>query len=151
MSFRASEAPPVIPSERSPPMSFRASAAPPVIPSERSESRNLHFPGSRSLHRDFHAEAQRSAEAQRTLKGRGADDGRMPTPRPFFWSRGWRGALCQREHLDPESGSLRLRGPWRSRPPRHLDSAPLRETSGAQISTRRSADSSTPRCALRSE
>jgi hypothetical protein len=48
-SFRASEAPQVIPSERSTPghserakhpRSFRASAAPQVIPSERSESRN---------------------------------------------------------------------------------------------------------------
>ena len=52
-SFRASAAPIVIPSERSPNRSFRASAAPtghseraqpqPVIPSERSESRNLHL------------------------------------------------------------------------------------------------------------
>jgi len=41
-----------------------------VIPSERSESRNLHLLfGTRSLRRDFHAEAQRCAEAQRTALG----------------------------------------------------------------------------------
>ena len=50
----------VIPSEPSFPF---------VIPSERSESRNLHVVESRSLRRDFHAEAQRSAEAQRTTLG----------------------------------------------------------------------------------